>query len=49
MSHYDKIWWLEESQIGGMRQPELEQINDLYDNGLRAVISFLENLPEYND
>ena len=52
MSHYDKIWWLEESQIGGMRQPELEQINGLYDNGLRAVISFLEdqeNLAEYKE
>lgn len=50
MSHFDKIWWLEEGVIGGMRKPEIEDIPELYENGLEAVASFLEkpdNLDEY--
>jgi len=50
MSHYDKIWWLEENSVGGMRQPEIEDIPDLHKRGLRAVASFLEapeNIEEY--
>lgn len=52
MSHYEKIWWLEEGIIGGMRQPEIEDIPGLYEQGLKAVASFLEapeNLPEYKE
>ncbi|MCM8543299.1 MAG: dual specificity protein phosphatase family protein [Lentisphaeraceae bacterium] len=50
MSHFEKIWWLEENIIGGMRQPEIKDIPELYEQGLRAVASFLEdpeNLEEY--
>lgn len=50
MSHFDKIWWLEEGVIGGMRKPEVEDIPELYESGLEAVVSFLEkpdNLDEY--
>ena len=50
MSHFDKIWWLEKNIIGGMRQPEIKDIPDLYEKGLRAVASFLEapeNIEEY--
>ena len=50
MSHYEKIWWLEENSIGGMPKPAIEEIPELYKNGLRAVASFLEgkdNLEEY--
>ena len=50
MSHYEKIWWLEDQLLGGMRQPPLEEISNLYNNGLRAIASFLEsqeNLEEY--
>ena len=46
----DKIWWLIENQLGGMRKPEKEKIGELYENGLRAVASFLEtdeNISEY--
>lgn len=42
MSHYEKIWWLKEGIIGGMRQPEIADIQGLYEKGLRAVASFLE-------
>lgn len=52
MSHYDKIWWLEENVIGGMRQPEIEDIPELYEKGLRAIASFLEtseNIEEYKE
>ena len=50
MSHYEKTWWLEKDIIGGMRQPEIKDIPDLYNKGLRAVASFLEapeNIDEY--
>lgn len=50
MSHYERIWWLEEKSIGGMPQPAIEDIPELYEKGLRAVASFLEgqdNLEEY--
>ena len=50
MSHFDKIWWLEDKSVGGMRQPEINDIPELYDRGLRAVASFLEsseNIEEY--
>ncbi|MCM8534532.1 MAG: dual specificity protein phosphatase family protein [Lentisphaeraceae bacterium] len=52
MSHYDKIWWLEENSIGGMPKPPADEIAALYNSGLRAVGSFLEgedNLTEYTE
>jgi len=50
MSHYEKIWWLETGIIGGMPQPQTDAIVDLYDKGVLAIASFLEdrdNLDEY--
>ncbi len=50
MSHFEKIWWLEDGLVGGMRKPEHDDIVDLKENGLAAVASFLEgkdNLEEY--
>ncbi|MCM8531062.1 MAG: dual specificity protein phosphatase family protein [Lentisphaeraceae bacterium] len=52
MSHYDKIWWLEENSVGGMPKPPVDEIASLYNSGLRAVGSFLEgedNLKEYSE
>ncbi|WDE97488.1 dual specificity protein phosphatase family protein [Lentisphaera profundi] len=50
MSHTEKIWWLEENELGGMPKPPIESIPDLKKEGLGAVASFLEgkdNLEEY--
>ena len=50
MSHCEKIWWLEDNCLGGMPKPPVEEIQNLYDKGLRAVASFLEeedNIAEY--
>ncbi len=52
MSHFDKIWWLEENTVGGMPKPPVEEIPALYEKGLRAVASFLEaedNIKEYKE
>ena len=50
MNHYDKIWWLVDKHLGGMPKPPIEEIPKLYNQGLRAVASFLEaddNIAEY--
>jgi atypical dual specificity phosphatase len=52
MSHYEKIWWLEENKIGGMPKPPVEEIANLKKSGLGAIASFLEgpdNLEEYQN
>lgn len=50
MNHSEKIWWLVPNKLGGMPKPPVESIPELYENGLRAVASFLEaedNIAEY--
>ncbi|MDD7984885.1 dual specificity protein phosphatase family protein [Lentisphaera marina] len=52
MSHYEKIWWLEDNKIGGMPKPPVEEIANLKKSGLGAIASFLEgqdNLEEYRE
>ncbi len=49
-SHLSKLWWVLPNKVSGMPQPQVDDLSPLYNAGIRAIVSLLEDrtgLDEY--
>jgi len=42
-SHISKLWWVTPQKLSGMPQPKREDLAPLYNAGVRAIVSLLED------
>lgn len=47
--HSSKLWWVISGELAGMPQPQVDDLSDLYQAGVRGIISLLEDETGLNE